>query len=97
MLYRGLDRGKTVAEPLAWSRLGLPLSKSRFPQVVEKLESGVKLKELLERVVMRPRQVRGTQASLFHVATFRKHHALVSVSARWIQPGKDLSGPIRTR
>jgi hypothetical protein len=54
----GLDRGKTVVKPLALSRLGLPLSEKQIPQVIEKLESGVKPKELLERVVMRPRQVR---------------------------------------
>jgi len=48
---------KTVAKPLSLSRLGLRLSGKKIPQVVEKFESGVKPKELLERVVMRPRQV----------------------------------------
>jgi hypothetical protein len=40
------------------SRLGLPLSEKQIPQVVENLESGGKPKEALERVAMRPRQVR---------------------------------------
>ena len=39
-------------------QLGLALSEKQIPQVVEKLESGDKQKEALERVVMRPRQVR---------------------------------------
>ncbi len=48
----------TVAKPLPLSRLGLPLSEKQIPQVVENLESGGKPKETLERVAMRPRQVR---------------------------------------
>jgi hypothetical protein len=51
-------RGKTVTKPLLLSRLGLPLSEKQIPQVVENLESGGKPKETLERVAMRPRQVR---------------------------------------
>ena len=51
-------RGKTVTKPLPLSRLGLPLSEKQIPQVVENLESGGKPKEALERVAMRPRQVR---------------------------------------
>ena len=51
-------RGKTVTKPLLLSRLGLPLSEKQIPQVVENLESGGKPKEALERVAMRPRQVR---------------------------------------
>src|SRR5712691_7591863 len=50
--------GKTVTKPLPLSRLGLPLSEKQIPQVVENLESGGKPKEALERVAMRPRQVR---------------------------------------
>jgi hypothetical protein len=41
---------------------------------------------------MRPTRVRGMQASRFNVAMFSKHHALVSLSARSMQPGKNLSG-----
>lgn len=51
-------RGKTVTKPLPLSRLGLPLSEKQIPQVVENLESGGKSIEALERVAMRPRQVR---------------------------------------
>src|ERR1700730_15566133 len=51
-------RGKTVTKPLPLSRLGLPLSEKQIPQVVENLESGGKPKEALDRVAMRPRQVR---------------------------------------
>ena len=51
-------RGKTVTKPLPLSRLGLPLSEKQIPQVVENLESGGKPNEALERVAMRPRQVR---------------------------------------
>jgi hypothetical protein len=53
-----VDRGKTVTKPLPLSRLGLPLSEKQIPQVVENLESGGKPIEALERVAMRPRQVR---------------------------------------
>jgi len=56
-------RGKTVTKPLSLSRLGLPLSEKQIPQVVETLESGGKPKEALERVAMRPRQVRYTLRS----------------------------------
>jgi hypothetical protein len=68
------------------------LSEKQIPQVVEKLESGGQPKEALERSLCAQWQVRGTQASLLHVAMFSKHHALVDLSARWIQPGKSLSG-----
>jgi hypothetical protein len=51
-------RGKTVTKPLLLSRLGLSLSEKQIPQVIENLESGGKPKEALERVAMRPRQVR---------------------------------------
>jgi hypothetical protein len=53
-----VHRGKTVTKPLALSRLRLLLSEKQIPQVVEKLESGDKRKEALERTVMRPSQVR---------------------------------------
>ena len=62
------DRGKTVTKPLAFSRLGLPLSEKQIPQVVENLESGGKPNEALERVAMRPRQVRG---SILRPETYR--------------------------
>jgi hypothetical protein len=52
------DRGKTVTKPGPLSPLGLALSEKQIPQVIEKPESGDKRKEALERVVMRPRQVR---------------------------------------
>ena len=52
------DRGKTVTKPGSLSPLGLALSEKQIPQVVENLGSGDKRKEALERVVMRPRQVR---------------------------------------
>jgi hypothetical protein len=51
-------RGKTMSKPLALSCLGLALSEKQIPQVVENLESGGKPIEALERVAMRPRQVR---------------------------------------
>ena len=47
-----------MTKPLALRRLGLPLSEKQIPQVVENLKSGGKPKEALERVAMRPRQVR---------------------------------------
>jgi hypothetical protein len=52
------DRGKTVTKLGMLSPPGLALSGKQIPQVVEKLESGEKRKEALERAVMRPRQVR---------------------------------------
>jgi len=52
------NRVKTVTKPGPLSPLGLALSEKQIPQVVEKLESGNKRKEALERTVMRPRQVR---------------------------------------
>ena len=52
------NRVKTVTKPSPLSPLGLALSEKQIPQVVEKLESGNKRKEALERTVMRPRQVR---------------------------------------
>ena len=51
-------RGKTVTERVGFMRLGLPLSEKQIPQVIENAESGDQSKEHLERVVMRPRQVR---------------------------------------
>ena len=57
-VHVGDDRGRTVTKPLALSLLGLPLSEKQIPQVIENLESGDKPKEVLERTVMRPRQVR---------------------------------------
>jgi len=53
-----MDRGKTVTKLVGLIALGLPLSEKQIPQVIEKLESGDKPKEVLERTVMRPRQVR---------------------------------------
>jgi len=53
-----MDRGKTVTKLVGLIALGLPLSEKQIPQVIEKLESGDKPKEDLERTVMRPRQVR---------------------------------------
>src|ERR1700686_3132030 len=58
LLFTPRHLGKTVTKPLPLSRLGLPLSEKQIPQVVENLESGGKPKEALERVAMRPRQVR---------------------------------------
>ena len=53
-----MDRGKTVTKLVRLIALGLPLSEKQIPQVVENLESGDKPREVLERTVMRPRQVR---------------------------------------
>jgi len=53
-----MDRGKTVTKLVRLIALGLPLSEKQIPQVIENLESGDKPKEVLERTVMRPRQVR---------------------------------------
>ena len=67
-------RGKTVTKPLPLSRLGLPLSEKQIPQVVENLESGGKPKEALERVAMRPRQVRYQAALRPDISTAASHH-----------------------
>lgn len=82
----------TVAEPLVLRPLGLPFSEKQIPQVVEKLESGGKPKKLWSvRYAPNGRCAVRKQVSS-HVAMFSKHHALVGLSARWIQPGKNLSG-----
>jgi len=52
------DRGKTVTKPGSLSPLGLALSEKQIPQVVEKPKVEINQKKLLERTVMRPRQVR---------------------------------------
>jgi hypothetical protein len=52
-----------VTKPLALNQPELPLSEKQIPQVVEIIESGSKLKEALEAVAVRPRQV-GYQAAL---------------------------------
>ena len=53
-----MHRDKTVTKPHVLKWLGLASSEKQIPQVVENLESGGKSIEALERVAMRPRQVR---------------------------------------
>jgi len=49
---------ETVSKPPLLGGLGLRLSEKQIPQVIGFIRSGLKQRELLERAVVRPRQVR---------------------------------------
>jgi hypothetical protein len=56
MIQPRVDRGKTVAESLSFSRPGLPSSEKQTPQVVEIVGSGCKSREALETRAVLVRQ-----------------------------------------
>lgn len=58
----------------------MPLNEEQIPQVVEKLESGGKPKEALERVGMRPRQER-YQAALGPLSTSPSRRFITTAGA----------------
>ena len=53
-----IDRAKTVQKPIGLQVLRLALSEKQIPQTVENIRSAENSREPLERVTMRPRQVR---------------------------------------
>lgn len=80
---RGEARELTEAKFFAVGRLGFSLSEKQIPHVIENLESGGKPKEALETAAVRPRQVRGTQASFLMSHMFRKQAWLETAQQRW--------------
>jgi hypothetical protein len=88
----------TVAKPLVLRPLGVALErKANSPKLLKNVKVAGNQKKLWSVSYAAQWQVRGTQASLLHVAMFSKHHALVGLSARLIQAGEESLWLIRSR